>query len=164
MHTNMKTKTIRRIASVVLGLFAFTAFAHEAGGPLTDFQKNYLKQYESVRAALAADEIAAANKAARTIASTPTEKAANDAEAKRIAYRTGAAKKLSEAKSLADAREEFKILSRTANHLAEGQKGYYRYVCPTVPNDQGKWVQTTQEISNPYQGKANPKSGKELTD
>jgi hypothetical protein len=160
----MKTSTLRLLASAIVGLFAFSAFAHEAGGPLTDFQKNYLKQYEGVRAALAADDLGGAKKAAGKMASTPTEKAANDAEAKRITTRTNAAKKLSEAKSLADAREEFKVLSRTANHLAEGQKGYYRYLCPHVPNDQGKWVQTSQDISNPYEGKANPKCGKALTD
>jgi hypothetical protein len=160
----MKKSTLRLLASALVGLFALSASAHEAGGPLNDFQKNYLKQYEGVRAALAADDLGAAKKAAATIASTPTEKAANDAEAKRIANRTNAAKKLSTATSLTDAREEFKTLSRTANHLAEGQKGYYRYVCPHVPNDQGKWVQTTQDISNPYEGKANPKCGKALTD
>lgn len=160
----MKTKTIRSLVSVALGLFALSAFAHEAGAPLTDFQKNYLKQYEGVRAALAADDLTGAKKAAGTIASTPTEKPANDADAKRITNRTNAAKKLSTANSLSDAREEFKILSRTANHLAKGQKGYYRYLCPHVPNDQGKWVQTSQDISNPYEGKGNPKCGKALTD
>ena len=160
----MKAKTIRSLASALLGLFAFSAFAHEAGGPLNDFQKNYLKQYEGVRAALAADDLAGAKKAAGTIASTPNEKAANEAEAKRIANRTNAAKSLSTAKSLSEARDQFKILSRTANHLAEGQKGYYRYLCPHVPDDQGTWVQTSQDISNPYEGKANPKCGKALTD
>jgi hypothetical protein len=160
----MKIQTIRSLASVALGLFAFSAFAHEAGGPLNDFQKNYLKQYEGVRAALAADDLAAANKAAGTIASTPNEKAANDAEAKRIANRTNAAKKLSSAKSLSEARDQFKILSRTANHLAEGQKGFYRYLCPHVPDDQGKWVQTSQDIGNPYEGKSNPKCGNPITD
>src|SRR3954469_5931467 len=102
----MKTKTIRSLASVILGLFAFSAMAHEAGGPLNDFQKNYLKQYEGVRAALAADDLAAAKKAARTLAATPTEKAENDAEAKRITNRTNAAKKLAAADSLSAAREE----------------------------------------------------------
>lgn len=158
----MTTKLIRFLASTALGLFACAAFAHEAGGPLNDFQKNYLKQYEGVRAALAADDLAAAKKAAGTLASTPTEKAATEAEAKRINNRTNAAKKLSVATSLTEAREEFKILSRTAVHLAEGQKGFYRYLCPHVPNDQGKWVQTSKEISNPYEGKAMPKCGKAL--
>jgi hypothetical protein len=158
----MKNSAMRSLVSVALGLFALSGFAHQAGGPLTDFQKNYLKQYEGVRAALATDDLAAARKAAGAIATTPTEKPANDADAKRIANRTNAAKKLSGTDSLSAAREEFKILSRTAVHLAEGQKGYYRYICPHVPNDQGKWVQTSQEISNPYKGKAMPKCGNAL--
>lgn len=157
-------KIIRALASVTIGLFALSASAHEAGGPLTTEQKTYLSQYESIRAALAADDLAAAKKSAAVFVATPQEKAANDADAKRAATRLDAGKKLSRASSLSDARDAFKVLSRTANHLAEGQKGYYRYICPHVPNDEGKWVQTTKDISNPYEGKANPKCGKELTD
>jgi hypothetical protein len=158
----MKMKLIRSVASVALGLIAFSAFAHEAGGPLTAEQKTYLSQYESIRAALAGDNLAAAKKAAGVYVSTPQEKAANEADAKRAATRLSAGKKLEGASSLSEARDAFKILSRTATHLAEGQKGYYRYICPHVPNDEGKWVQTTKEISNPYDGKANPKCGKAL--
>lgn len=160
----MKTHILRSFASVILGLLAFSAVAHEAGGPLTAEQKTYLSQYESIRAALAADDLAAAKKAAAVYVATPQEKAATEADAKRAATRLDAGKKLSGATTLKDARDAFKILSRTANHLAEGQKGYYRYICPHVANDEGKWVQTTKEISNPYEGKANPKCGKELTD
>ena len=152
------------LAAVTIGLFALSAFAHEAGGPLTAAQKKYLSQYENIRAALAADDLAAAKKAAAVYVSAPQEKAANEADAKRAATRLNAGKKLSGASSLGEARDAFKILSRTANHLAEGQKGYYRYICPHVPNDEGKWVQTTKAISNPYEGKSNPKCGKALTD
>jgi hypothetical protein len=155
---------LRSLASVFIGLFAFSAIAHEAGGPLTAEQKNYLALYEPIRAALAADNLAAAKKAADKLAAAPQEKAANEAEQKRLATNLAASRKLAGSSSLADARDAFKVLSRKANHLAEGQKGYYRYLCPHVPNDEGKWVQTTQAISNPYEGKANPQCGKELTD
>jgi hypothetical protein len=158
----MKIKNIRSLASVAFGLLACSAFAHEAGGPLTAAQKTYLSHYESIRAALAGDDLAAAKKAAAVYVATPQEKAANEADAKRAATRLGAGKKLVGASSLSDARDAFKILSRTAVHLAEGQKGYYRYICPHVPNDEGKWVQRAQEVSNPYEGKAMPKCGKEL--
>ncbi len=160
----MKKYTLRSLASVALGLFALSAHGHEAGGPLTTEQKTYLSQYEAIRAALAADDLAGAKNSAAVYVATPQEKAASEADAKRAATRLEAGKKLSRAGSLADARVAFKVLSRTANHLAEGQKGYYRYICPHVPNDEGKWVQTNQEISNPYEGKANPKCGKALTD
>jgi hypothetical protein len=157
-------KAIRSLTSVIIGLFALSAFAHEAGGPLTAEQKNYLALYEPIRAALAADNLGSAKKAAEKLAAAPQEKAANEAEQKRLATNLAASKKLAGSGSISDARDAFKILSRKANHLAEGQKGYYRYICPHVANDEGKWVQTTQDISNPYEGKANPKCGKALTD
>ena len=158
----MKIKTISILASVTLGLFALTASAHEAGGPLTAEQKTYLSLYEGVRAGLAADNLAAAKKAAVALAAAPQEKAANEADAKRLATNLAASKKLAGASSLSDARDAFKVLSRKAVHLSEGQKGFYRYVCPHVANNEGKWVQTSQEISNPYEGKAMPKCGKAL--
>jgi hypothetical protein len=161
----MKTiQSIKLVGALTLGLFALSASAHEAGGPLTAEQKTYLKHYESVRAGLAADDLAAAKKAAATLAAAPQEKAANDADAKRLATNLAASKKLAGASSLSDARDSFKILSRKAVHLAEGQKGYDRYVCPHVDNNEGKWVQTSSTVSNPYEGKANPKCGNKLTD
>jgi hypothetical protein len=158
------TSALRSLASVTLGLVAFSAFAHEAGGPLTAEQKNYLSLYEPIRAALAADNLEGAKKAAMKLAAAPQEKAANEAEQKRLATNLAASKKLAASGSLSDARDAFQVLSRKANHLAEGQKGYFRFICPMVPNDQGKWVQTTADMSNPYMGKAMPKCGKALTD
>jgi hypothetical protein len=158
----MITQTIRSLASATLGLLALNATAHEAGAPLTAENKTYLAQYEAIRAGLAADDLAAAKKAAAVFVATPPEKATKEADVKRIANRLEAGKKLAGAASLKDARDAFKFLSRSAVHLAEGQKGYYRYICPHVPNDEGKWVQTTQDISNPYEGKAMPKCGKAL--
>jgi hypothetical protein len=158
----MKIKTIRILASVIVGLIGLSAVAHEAGGPLTSEQKTYLSQYEGVRKALAADDLPAAKKAAAILADTPQEKPASEADVKRAATNLAAAKKLAAANSLGDARDAFKILSRKANHLAEGQAGYFRFICPMVANDEGKWVQTAKEISNPYQGKAMPKCGNAL--
>jgi hypothetical protein len=156
--------SLKLIASATLGLFALSAAAHEAGGPLTAEQKRYLTHYEAVRAGLAADDLPAVKKAAATLAAAPQEKAANDAEAKRLATNLAASKKLAGASSLSDARDSFKILSRKAVHLAEGQKGYNRYICPHVANNEGKWVQTSSTVSNPYEGKANPKCGNKLED
>src|SRR5215207_6295438 len=98
----MKIKTISILASVTLGLFALTASAHEAGGPLTAEQKTYLSLYEGVRAGLAADNLAAAKKAAVALAAAPQEKAANEADAKRLATNLAASKKLAGASSLSD--------------------------------------------------------------
>lgn len=157
-------KTIRPLAALILGLFGYSALAHEAGAPLTSEQKNYLALYEPIRAALAADDLAGAKKGAAALAAAPQEKAANDAEAKRLATNLGASKKLAASGSLSEARDAFKILSRKAVHLTEGLSGYHRFLCPHIPNDEGKWVQTSPTVSNPYEGKANPKCGNKLTD
>lgn len=157
-------KNIRSIVALVLGLIGYVALAHEKGAPLTAEQKTYLALYEPIRAALAADDLAGAKKAAAALAAAPQEKASSEAETKRLATNLEASKKLAAAGSLGDARDAFKILSRKASHLAEGLSGYNRFVCPNIPNDDGKWVQKSDTPSNPYQGKANPKSGKKIVD
>lgn len=157
-------KSIRLLAALFVGLSGYFAVAHEAGAPLTAEQKNYLALYEPIRAALAADDLPAAKKAATALAAAPQEKAANEAETKRLATNLAASKKLAGSSSLSEARDAFKIVSRKASHLAEGLSGYHRFLCPHIPNDEGKWVQTLSTPSNPYEGKANPKCGNKLTD
>lgn len=90
---------------------------------------------------------------------TPVAKPKDETDAKRVATNLDAAKALAGAASLVDAREAFKTLSRKAVHLntvhvATGGTGYYVYVCPHIPDEAGKWVQTSKEIANPYHGVA----------
>jgi hypothetical protein len=157
-------KMLRLICPLLVALFGPLSMAHEKGASLNADQKNYLALYEPIRAALAADDLAAAKKASAALAAAPQEKAANEKEATRLATNLGATKKLASASSLKDAREQFKILSRKAVHLAEGQSGYNRFVCPHVPEEEGKWVQKSATASNPYEGKANPTCGNKLAD
>jgi hypothetical protein len=155
-------KIIRSLAPIVFGLFALSSFAHEKGAPLTAARKSYLGHYEVLRAALAADDLPGAQKAAVVIVAAPVDKPTSDADSERAAKNLAAAKTVAAATSLADAREGFKTLSRKAVHLAEGLSGYYRLTCSHVPNDEGKWVQTTNKIANPYHGKAMLTCGKRL--
>ena len=155
-------KTLRFLCPLAICLFGSLAIAHEKGTPLTPAQKSYLGHYEVLRAALAADDLPAAQKAAAVIVAAPVDKPTSDADAERAAKNLAAAKTVVAAGSLADAREGFKTLSRKAVHLAEGLTGYYRLTCPHVPNDEGKWVQTTNKIANPYHGKAMLTCGKRL--
>lgn len=111
-------------------------FGHEHGEALNDQQKAFLRGYESVRAALAADNLSAAKNAAAAI------KEDENAEA------------LAKSASLADAREAFKKLSKRAVHVASDQEGYFIANCPMVKNGEGNWVQTTGKVSNPYFGKS----------
>jgi hypothetical protein len=128
------------LLAVVLS-FSLAATAHESGAPLTPAQKKFLAQYETVRAALADDDLAAARKAAATIADNEN------------------AENLAKSATLAEARLAFKKLSKRAVHLAEEQAGYYIADCPQVEGGGGRWVQTDARISNPYFGKAMPDCG-----
>ncbi|CAN5466844.1 hypothetical protein BH20VER3_BH20VER3_16880 [soil metagenome] len=98
--------------------------------------KKFLAQYEDVRTALAADNLEEAKKAATEM---------DDA---------GAA--LAKAGNITDARKEFATMSDRALKLVEGHEGYYHVNCPMLKKD---WVQTTDQISNPYAGKSMPKCG-----
>lgn len=152
-------KKLIPLLAVVGSLSALRAIAHEKGAPLTAADKTYLTQYEVVRAALAADKLTDSKKAAAEIVATPLTSPKNEADAKRVATNLEAAKALVGANSLADAREAFKTLSRKAAHLntvhvATGGTGYYVYVCPHIPDEGGKWVQTSKEVANPYHGAA----------
>jgi membrane fusion protein, copper/silver efflux system len=132
-------KTLRFLVCTLFGSLAALASA----AALTDAQKTFLAKYEPVRAALAADDLAKAKSAAADLAAVP---AGNDAQA--------AAKKLSTAASLKDARDAFKTVSKRAVEVAAGQPGYFHALCPMVPGNQGHWVQKTDKIDNPYFGKS----------
>jgi hypothetical protein len=140
-------KLIRLLTVLATAPLAATAAAHDAKSPMTEINKGFLSQYETVRAALAADDLAAAKKAAAAM--TDSQPAAT----------LDAAKALANSDSLSSARDAFKVLSKRAVHLADSQAGYYHAHCPMVPNKEGDWVQTTKTISNPYMGKKMPKCG-----
>ena len=147
-------KSLRIVVLTLFALGASVASAHDKNAPLNDAQKLFLNQYESVRAALAADDLAAAKKAAHEIVtSAPLEAPAKEGEAKHEGGAIEAAKSLSTADSLESAREAFKTVSKRAVHLAGNKKGFYHVHCPMVPKEEGDWVQTTKQISNPYMGK-----------
>lgn len=117
------------LAFVVLGFLAFVAPLHAA--ELSDADKQFLGQYEKVRAALAADDLNSAKSAAADLGEEGSGVAKSD--------------------KLAAARTEFEKLSNRAIGLSAGQSGYYVVNCPMVKKD---WVQTSKEISNPYAGKS----------
>jgi poly-gamma-glutamate capsule biosynthesis protein CapA/YwtB (metallophosphatase superfamily) len=97
---------------------------------LTASDKQFLAGYEKVRAALAADDLAGAKKAAGELG--------NDSAA------------ITAADKIATARASFAKLSEHAITLVTGQPGYYVVNCPMLKKD---WVQTSDKISNPYAGK-----------
>ena len=152
-----------RSLTVLLALLAgLAASAHESGAPLTAPQKTFLAHYEVVRAALAADDLVAAKIAAAALAAEPIPAPPvppTPEQAERQAAFAATVKKLAAADSLVAARDAFKALSKRAVHVAQGQPGYHVAHCPMVPDDAGRWVQTSLEISNPYLGKRMPACG-----
>ncbi len=150
-------KIIRTL--LALGFFAgliSAVHAHDKAAPLNDEQKTFLSQYESVRAALAADNLAAAKKAASAIVTeskTPPNEPLTPEQIERQAAFVATVKQISTADSLDIARAGFKQLSKRAIHYADGKEGYYVAHCPMVAKDEGNWVQTSKRISNPYFGK-----------
>lgn len=98
----------------------------------------FLAHYEDIRAALAADNLPSARTAAKALP-----------EASSIA----------DAESLSDARKAFKILSTQAVALARGQPGFFIVHCSMFPGGGADWVQTSEQISNPYWGKSMPRCG-----
>lgn len=112
-----------------------------------DAQSAFLVQYEYVRAALAADDLASAKIAARKI------------------WGNGAARAIAMSDSLASARAAFVSLSKSAIDAARGKSGLYAFHCPMFQAETGgaDWVQRSDRISNPYLGKAMSACGQRLS-
>ena len=132
---------------LLIGLFSYVmtqAQNPQHGDTLTTGQKEYLLRYETVRAALAADDLPAAKTAAIAIP--------DNAIAAQLARST----------DLGEARKSFFMLSRAVMKIAHGQPGYLLFHCPEAKfgEEWGHWVQINETPSNPYLGKANPSCGK----
>ena len=125
---NQQNRFRAALAACLLTSLAMTTSVPAA--ELSADDKAFLAQYETVHAALAADNLAEAKKAATTMGED------------------GA--KLAKGETIADGRKEFETMSEKALKLTEGQAGYYRVNCPMLKKD---WVQTSKEVSNPYGGK-----------
>lgn len=122
----MNLKTLLTITLTLMALAAPLCAAD-----LSEADKQFLSNYEKLHMALAADDLAAAKKAAIDLGD----------EAKDIAN----------ADKIAAARAGFARLSERAIPLTHGQSGYYVVNCPMLKKD---WVQTSTQISNPYAGKS----------
>lgn len=151
-------KMIRVLLVLVFtALLGSVAQAHDKNAPLNDEQKAFLSQYEAVRAALAADDLAGVKKAAAAVVTEsktpPTEPLTPEQKERQDSF-AATVKKIATADSLATARDAFKPLSKRAIHYAEGKPGYFVAHCPMVANNEGDWVQVSKAISNPYFGKA----------
>jgi hypothetical protein len=127
----MMTKSNYKLPILTAAAIAFTAMAlavHAAD--LSEKDKHFLAGYEKIHTALAADDLATAQSAAKELGDEGSD--------------------LAKAGTLKDARAAFEKLSSRATTLAAGQSGYYVVHCPMLNKD---WVQTSEKIANPYAGK-----------
>lgn len=125
------TNLLAGLALVILTSFCAVRAA-DSKPSLTSAQTKFLASYESIRAALAADDLRDAKAAAAALKSSE------------------AGTLLAKADSLNIARMAFKRLSTEAESIARGHLGYYVVHCPMVDSD---WIQRTKVVSNPYLGR-----------
>lgn len=109
-----------------------------------DMKREILSSYVNIAAALADDDLASAKTAAAIVADHSNMSDSN----KSIAAKATAVAK---AKDIEAARTAFKSLSEAVEPLAAGEKGYVVMNCPMKNAD---WVQLSNDVRNPYFGKA----------
>ncbi len=130
---SMKLKSLNAILALFF-LANLPAFAADTG------DDEVLEAYTALSAALAADDLDAANEAATELAATASD------EKPELAKK---AEEMASSDSLETARDKFKPLSEDAVKLAEGKEGYFVMTCPMT---RGDWIQKDKEVANPYYG------------
>jgi len=153
-HIRLGLLTAGAVLPIIIALVVWYSLPHR----LTADSRLMIQQYELVRAALSADDLANARGAA-----SPLVYAARDTRIQQ------AASALSQAKSLRAARLAFAAVSSRVIKLASGNTGYYRMGCsmPGCPADCepcdtikfGDWIQTSPVVQNPFMGRAHPDCG-----
>lgn len=118
--------------------------------------KTVLSDYQKIQQALAKDSMQGVAEHARAIA-----KAVHEDQGKTLSLSVAEkADKLAQATDLKDARAAFKPLSRTLiDYLAENKvksTGFKEVYCPMA---KAAWLQTGQQVLNPYMGKEMPTCG-----
>lgn len=170
----MKTKLIAMFVSLITVGASATAFAgpaccsaaakpgSEAAGSSATPARMMLGSYEKISNALAADDLAEAQTAARTFAAVADVSgtqldcpvsAKEDCDAADAEKCTKSLKGVMEAKDLEEARDQFKGLSAQVIQLAANEEDYYVVSCG-MSGENAEWVQSDREVRNPYQGSA----------
>lgn len=143
------------MALLLVGLFSGGCGrpSRKSAGAISADDRAVLAQYETIRAALADDDLRRARLAGEKLLKAIDAPGVTPALAKSKAH----AKTLSDTFRIDAARSAFKDLSVAVIPICDGVEGFY--VVTTAPITDGEWVQTTREISNPYLGRAMPAYG-----
>ena len=137
----MKANTLNSLSMLALGALTWIATASASfAADLSPADKQFLAGDEKISAALVADDLSSAKKAATVLGEVGSD--------------------LAKSHSLEEARTAFSKLCDTAKKLTEGKPGYYVVHCSMVNKD---WVQTSKKVANPYGGKAMAECGEVKT-
>lgn len=131
-------------------LLVLPGCGHRASKPafsLSEKDRTTLEKYETIRKALAVDDLRAAKRAAEEL--RKLLKPAPDSAATTL---DGPVDEIADAPMLDKARSGFMTLSVSMVKLADGVEGYYIADSP-VPEG-AEWVQRSPRVENPYVGKA----------
>lgn len=102
----------------------------------------YYSAYQRLSEALVQDNLTDAQQSA--------DKLANKAREADLPAVVDAAEKIARSDSLESARESFLALNREVVPLLKDQPGFHVMRCPMVDN--GRWIQTGEQVRNPYIG------------
>lgn len=139
---------------VVLALLAGCGKpAHRPASALSAIDHEALAAYESLRVALATDNLRNATRAAGDLLA----KAKTAPPSDKAALFLKPAEAIAQCTAIDKARDLFKPLSSVAIALAGDVEGFYVMTSPMGANTD--WLQTTPEVDNPYFGKAMHSTG-----
>ena len=145
----------RSLRPVLLAALALVLAACGGGGkaktgkPLGDADREIMKQYDDVRAALALDDLRRVRLTGEKLRKAME---ATDASPLWDAKPLAGAKLLEQSPRLDVARGAFRDVSIAAAKLCGDVEGYYVFTGGFTSSEE--WVQTTKEPGNPYAGRA----------
>jgi hypothetical protein len=143
-----------RVALLVAGAFASLVLhgcSRGATKPVSSISApdlELLAQYESVRAALANDDVRKAHVAGEKLLKAMDAPGVSPS----LVKTKNAARILAESYRIDVLRSAFKEVSAALVPISEGVDGYFIVTTDLVTD--GVWVQTTREVSNPYLGRS----------
>ena len=129
---------------------ATTVWAGPTDGPIDSILEDYLR----IQSALASDTTKGVHEAARSMQDKAASITVADSEVGGLVHAiVRAASKIKETTGLEAARVEFFELSKPLlvylNKHHSAKADYYRYFCPMAEK---AWIQSEEEIKNPYHG------------
>ncbi len=163
-QTNIDMKRIKSVAAILALSLASSLFAQHHPQSVSPFSESLTEAYLAIHSALAQDDLAAVHDAALFYIAA-FDKTNADLNTENL---TRYADQIASSQDLQAARVSFKALSEQAKLLfdylaANSSQPLYLVRCGMAFGGQGaEWIQSTQEVANPYYGTKMQKCGSVL--